>query len=231
MSEAIIEAIRNVITVDWLAVIMVAIMPVVELRGAIPIAVAMGFDPWISLLLAFVGSSLVVPILLLLLKPVLNLLKKIKWFSLFARAVEDLFNGKADEILEKVEKKGAVKDTKLADKIKFFGVMIFVAVPIPLTGVWTGAAVAVFLNLKFHKALISVVAGNLIAGLIVTAASLLFAEYLNIVIGVFAFIVIIMFCVFFYKIIKRMIKLSKEDKMAKIDSSDALNDKIDDENK
>jgi hypothetical protein len=66
------------------------------------------------------------------------------------------------------------------------GVALFVAVPLPLTGVWTGCLIAAILNLKYPKALLAVTVGNTIAALIVTVASVFFAAYINIMVAVFA---------------------------------------------
>ena len=107
-------------------------------------------------------------LLFFLLRPILNLLKKIKWFNKLACKVEDYFKSKADETLEKQAKKGS--KFKMSDTLlKQLGVFIFVAIPLPLTGVWTGTAIAVFLNLKFKEVVMPVMIGNLVAGLLISA--------------------------------------------------------------
>ena len=100
-----------------------------------------------------------------LLKPILNLIKKIKIFSRLAFKVEDYFNGKAEEALQAQTDRNKKKDGKF---LKQLGVFIFVAIPLPMTGVWTGTAIAVFLNLKFKDAILPVVIGNFIAGFIIS---------------------------------------------------------------
>lgn len=209
MSETIVEAVRSVISNDYLATMIIAFLPIIELRGAIPVGVAMGMSPWIALIFAYIGSTLAAPILLLLLKPILNLLKKIKIFNELAIAIEDIFNEKADQIIKKVEEKGKTNDHNIAEKIKLLGVFCFVAIPVPLTGVWTGTAIASFLNLPFWKGLAVVMLGNLIAGIIMTFISIVLAKYIEIIIGVFVFIVIIVFAIFIYKVIKKIIENKK----------------------
>ena len=78
---------------------------------------------------------------------------------------------------------------------------VFVAVPFPVTGVWTGTAIAVFLGLKFREALLPVAAGNLIAGAIITLLTFLFKDYVDIIIYALFAIAIVMLIVFIVKIV------------------------------
>ena len=88
MTEKIIDFVRELIGNDYFTTILISIIPIVELRGAIPAAMTMGISPWVSFALAWVGSALVSPILLLILRPVLNWMKKYKAFASLANAVE-----------------------------------------------------------------------------------------------------------------------------------------------
>lgn len=116
--------------------------------------------------IAYIGSTIVFVLVFFLLKPILNLLKKIKWFNGFAVKVENYFNSKANDTLSGQQE----KKTKLSEKaLKQLGVFIFVAIPLPMTGVWTGTAVAVFLNLDFKDVILPIVVGNAVAGLIISA--------------------------------------------------------------
>ena len=118
------------------------------------------------------GSTLVFFPIYFLLRPILNLLKRLKIISRFAEKIEKYFTDKAEETLKKQEKntEGHVLSQTL---IKQLGVFIFVAIPLPMTGIWTGTAIAVFLNLKFRHAVLPVVLGNLIAGLLICGLSAL----------------------------------------------------------
>ena len=80
--------------------------------------------------------------------------------------------------------------------------LIFVAVPFPVTGVWTGTAVAVFLGLKFREAILPLVIGNLIAGSIITLLTFLFADYVDIIIYSLFALAIVMLIYTIYKIAK-----------------------------
>ena len=81
--------------------------------------------------------------------------------------MEDYFKSKADDTLEKQANKNSKR--KMSDTLlKQLGVFIFVAIPLPLTGVWTGTAIAVFLNLKFKEVILPVMLGNVVAGLLIS---------------------------------------------------------------
>ena len=127
-----------------LAVAVVSMVPIVELKGGIPVGVRLGLGYWQSFLWAAVGSSLIcVPLLLLL-----PFLFKVP----FLRRVETLFREKAE---------------KVSPKLKYLGAFLFVAIPLPGTGVWTGCIVAVILGLRFAPAMLTIIAGNLVSGLAV----------------------------------------------------------------
>lgn len=165
------EFISSFIGNDYLATIIMSFIPLIELKGGIVFAWdKFGFI--ISLALAYVGSTLVFFPIYFLLRPILNLLKRLKIISRFAEKIEKYFTDKAEETLKKQEKntEGHVLSQTL---IKQLGVFIFVAIPLPMTGIWTGTAIAVFLNLKFRHAVLPVVLGNLIAGLLICGLSAL----------------------------------------------------------
>lgn len=185
MTDAIINFFENTIRNNVLTLIVIAIIPIIELRGSIPVGVAMGMPLWESFLWAWIGSSLVCPILLLILRPVLNWMKKTKWFRSLALAVESTFRSRADKVVRESERNDPGKMKK-----KMLGVYAFVAVPLPLTGVWTGTAVAAFLDMPFWKALVSVILGNLTAGAIVTTLTYFFKDYVDIILTVFLIIVL-----------------------------------------
>ena len=101
MTEKIIEAVRQLIGNDYLTTVLISMIPIVELRGAIPAAITMGIKPIVAFALAWAGSAIVSPILLLILRPVLNWMKKFKIFASLAQAIEDGFKGKAMKVIGK----------------------------------------------------------------------------------------------------------------------------------
>ena len=130
-------------------------IPIIELRGAIPMGAVFGMPMWLTYLLSILGNMLPVPFILLFIKKVLAWMtvSKIKFFNKIAGFLN-----------RKVEKN---KD-KIA-KYSFWGVCFFVAVPLPVTGAWTGSLVAAMLDMKFWKAILSCLFGVMIAGVVVTA--------------------------------------------------------------
>ena len=155
----------NIFGNEWGTFIM-SLVPMIELKGGIVFARSVGLSPLLAFFLAYVGSSVVFLLFFFLLVPILNLLKKIKFVGNFAERIENYIKERADKSL-KDRKKGDKKGlSELA--LKMLAVFIFVAIPLPLTGVWMGTAIAVFLGLKFHQAILPVFLGNLVAGLLIS---------------------------------------------------------------
>jgi len=141
-----------------LAVLIISALPVVELRAALPVAI-IGFEmPWhYALPLAIIGNLLPVPFILLFLDAITRWLSKI---ALFGRLLNWLF--------EHTRRRG-----KIIERYKRIGLVLFVAIPLPVTGAWTGSLVAVLFGLRFKHAFLSIFVGVFIAGVIVTCLSLL----------------------------------------------------------
>ena len=163
-----VEFLRNAIGNDVWATLIMSFVPLIELKGGIVFARGAGFGFLEALGLSYAGSTLVFIPIFFLLVPVLKLLKKIKFVNGFACKIENYFSDKAAETLKKETEKKR-KRVRSETFYKTLGVFIFVAIPLPMTGVWTGTAIAVFLGLKFREAVLPVAAGNLVAGLIISA--------------------------------------------------------------
>ena len=140
-------------------------VPLIELRGAIPVAVGMdlGLPEWAVLITAIVGNMIPVPIIYLFARKVLEWGSKVKWKP---------FKEFCNFCLKKGEKAGNKLLKKAGNYGTYFALYLFVAIPIPGTGAWTGTLAASILKLDFKKTLIAVLAGVLTAGLIMLAASL-----------------------------------------------------------
>ncbi len=166
------EFIANLIGNEFWATVVMSLVPMIELKGGIVFAWARGLGFLKSLGLAYLGSTIVFIPIFFLLRPILNLMKKVKWFNKLALKVEGYFEKKANETLEKQNVKQSKR--KISETLlKQLGVFIFVAIPLPLTGVWTGTAIAVFLNLKFKDSILPIVLGNLVAGLFISGLAAL----------------------------------------------------------
>ena len=139
----------------------VSMVPIIELRGAIPIGVGLfGGNPWICLIVAMVGNMLPVPIIYFFARKVLLWGKDKKYIGKFFTFC-----------IEKGEKGGEKLKAK-AGKGLFIALMLFVGIPLPGTGAWTGTLAASFLNMGFKKSIIAVMLGVLIAGIIMALASM-----------------------------------------------------------
>lgn len=160
-------------------VIIIAILPIAEARLAIPIALKCGLTPLQSFFYGFLGSSLISPLLLVALIPFINFLASTKIMGKIGQAFLKRVNSKAATAIGGGEYK------------KMLTATVFVAVPLPLTGVWTGCAVASILGIGYFKALLCIITGNFIASFLITIISDLFSEYINIIMAAFAFIALI----------------------------------------
>lgn len=218
MSAAIAEFFGN----GWIATFVLSMIPLIELKGAILVgSTTIGVVP--SFVMAYLGSTLVFVPLFFLLRPILNLLKRIKWFRRLAVKVEYLFEHKA----EKISKKGQDAGEK-ARVIMMWGVFAFVAVPLPMTGVWTGTAIAVFLGLKFWDAFFPVAVGNLVAGLLISLFTWIFKDYVQYVIlalGIGALALLVLFIVKVVRIQPPPERYSDTPKTQDSDSCDTENKK------
>ena len=137
-----------------LSVFICSMLPVIELRGSIPMAFAFGISWWEAYLISAIGNIFPVPFILLLINVI------IKWL---AKSKFKLLNKFANFLLSKVEKNRAK-----IEKYSFWGLCLFVAIPLPATGAWTGALVAGVIGMKSWKAFLSTMFGVMIAGAIVT---------------------------------------------------------------
>ena len=138
-----------------LYVFALSMVPVIELRGAIPLGAALGLPIYTNYLVSVVGNFLPVPFILLFIRHVLGWMKTTKHFSKIALWLE--------EKAEKHSDKGLRYAT--------FGLFLFVAIPLPGTGAWTGALVAALLRMRMKYAIPSILLGGMAAGVIMARAS------------------------------------------------------------
>ena len=206
MVDSLVNFLFGILKNDYLTVLFVSMFPLIELKGAIPVGQAAGLPLIRTALLSYIGSSLVCIPLFFLLIPVFNLLKKIKFIKKFVEKTECMLYGKAGKLAEKAQKgkigEGLSEEEKNAEasRLIFWALFAFVAIPLPLTGVWTGTAIAVFLNMKFKDAFIALVGGNFISGSLVTLFTFIFKEYVDIVILALGVIAVVMLIIAIVKI-------------------------------
>ena len=201
------EFISNLIGNDILATLVMSLFPLIELKGSIVFARLAGLDFLLSLLLSYLGSTIVFIAVYFLLKPILNLLKRFKFISSLAFKAESYCQEKAQEAIEKQKKKG--KGTNINQTLlKQLVVGIFVAIPLPMTGVWTGTAIAVFLNLKFKEVILPITIGNLIAGVLISLLAELCMAVWNI--AVLDYILYALFAIALVLLVVLIIKVAKQ---------------------
>lgn len=142
-----------------LAVFLTSMLPIIELRGALPLAINVFDIAWPkAFLISFIGNLVPIPFILWLLGPVVNILSKIKPLGKFFEWLFERTRRRGDELIEKYEE---------------IGLLAFVAIPLPMTGAWTGALIAFLFGLDFKKSCLIIALGVFIAGVIVTCLCLL----------------------------------------------------------
>ncbi len=133
------------------AVLLMGAAPVGELRMAIPLGFYLGLTPFKTFILSVIGNIIPIAPILFFLEPISNRLRK---FKIFARFFDWLF--------ERARKKAVS-----VQKYEFWGLAIFVAIPLPMTGAWTGAIIGSLFKMRFRDAFISITLGVIGAGIIV----------------------------------------------------------------
>ena len=141
---------------DYLNILFLSMMPVTELRGAIPIGIAMNLDPIGVYIASVIGSSLVAIPLILTFRHILNFIREISFLKNIAQKIDNKI-------------KSSMKKLKSASVL---GIILFVGVPLPTTGTWTAAAIASILHMRIREAFLGIVVGNMMAGVIVSAISM-----------------------------------------------------------
>ncbi len=140
------------------SVLLMSMMPVVELRGAIPLGVSLGMTPFNAAVIAVIGNSFIVPILLLIITPLFNHFKKLSALRGFVNRYEER----------------AAKKIHKYRQYRLLGLFLLVAIPLPMTGAYTGCVAAVLTKVSFKKASMAIIAGVITAGFIVYILSYYF---------------------------------------------------------
>ena len=138
---------------EFIWTLLVSMVPVVELRGGIPFGVAAGLPVWLAYLAAVIGNIIPVPFIIVYIRRIFQWLRRRM--------------PKLNSMVDKLEQKAHLKG-KTVTKYKYLGLAIFVAIPLPGTGAWTGALVAAFLDMPLRKALPSIIVGVLVAGIAIS---------------------------------------------------------------
>lgn len=149
MTESLAEWFANALGAlpGELIIFIVSMVPILELRGGLIVASILQIDIVPAVIICFIGNLIPVPIILRFITPIFSWLKKTRLFK---------------PIVEKLEKKSMGKSDKIK-KFEFWGLVLFVGIPLPGTGAWTGSLIAALLDIKFKKAFPAVVLGLFVA--------------------------------------------------------------------
>lgn len=143
---------------EFIFTMLVSMIPIVELRGGLPFGVALGLPYPVAFTAAVIGNILPAPFIVVYIRRIFQ------WM----RRRLPRFNG----VVDKLENKAHLKGNKV-NKYKYLGLFLFVGVPLPGTGAWTGSLAAAFLDMPLRKALPSIIAGVILAGCIMTGLTYL----------------------------------------------------------
>ena len=151
--EALVRLFSQTIPAE-LTVFVLSLMPVIELRGGVPFGMAvLGLPAYLAFPAAVVGNLIPAPFIIVYIRRI---------FLWIRRKVPRL-----NHLVDKLERKAHLKGQKVT-KYKYLGLLLFVAIPLPGTGAWTGSLAAAFLDMPLRKALPSIIAGVLIAGVAIS---------------------------------------------------------------
>jgi len=138
---------------EALITFVVSMLPIIELRGAIPLGVGLGLHPLYAMIVSMVGNMVPVPFIIFFIRKIFAWLrKKSKWLEGVVLKIEARAEGKWAEI----------------HKYELLGLFIFVAIPLPGTGAWTGALIAALMNMRIRNAMLCIFGGVIVAGLVIT---------------------------------------------------------------
>lgn len=140
-----------------LATFIVSMLPVVELRGAIPVGVALGLPVWQAAIISIIGNIIPSPFIIAFIRVIMDWLRT--------------KSARMQKFVEWLERKGTGKNADTVRKYEFWGLMIFVGIPLPGTGAWTGSLVAACLDIRMKRAIPAIILGVIVAGIIVSLAT------------------------------------------------------------
>ena len=168
---------------EYIKLMFLSIVPVIELRGAIPLGIAMNLNPIYVYLSCLIGSSIVSITVVLVFRQVIDYLRYRKYFNIVIRWVDAKIESRA-------------KKLKAASRL---GLIVFVGVPLPTTGSWSGAALASILKMRIKDALLGIFIGNAIAGAIMLGVTLHISESSTEMIISYVLLVLLGMGIYIYK--------------------------------
>ena len=168
---------------EYIKLLFLSMIPVIELRGAIPLGIAMKLNPIYVYIFSLLGSTLIAIPIVILFRSIIDYLRHKKYFNKVIRWVDRQIEGKAKKL----------------KAVSIIGIILFVGIPLPTTGSWSAAAIASIFKMRIRDAVIGIFIGNSIAGIIMSTISLHLADNFKITpiaILILIIILIVMYCVF-----------------------------------
>ena len=165
---------------EYLKLLFLSMVPIIELRGAIPLGIAMDLEPIYLYIICVIGSSIISVPVVLMFRQIIDFLRYRKYFNKVIRWIDKKIEGRA-------------KKLKAASIV---GLIVFVGVPLPTTGSWSGAALASIFKMRILDSLLGIFVGNAIAGAIILIVSMHVAEGTSIELILVALIAVVLGCYF-----------------------------------
>lgn len=158
MSDSITHFLASLGIGEELSMFIISLIPFIELRGGILWGHALDMEPLRVFAICFLANCLPIPFVILLARPIFAWLKRFRLFAKLIHKIESTIEKKADKVK--------------ANKFEMLGLFLFVAIPLPGTGAYTGSLIAALLEMRLKHAVPAIVFGVFVAGLIMTFASM-----------------------------------------------------------
>ena len=158
LARTLVDAFGSLTSLKYgreLIIFIISLMPILELRGGLIAAALLGLDGLRSFIICFIGNIIPIPFILWFITPIFDYLKKTKLFKGLVTKLENKANNKKDKI----------------ERLQYWGLFLFVGIPLPGTGAWTGCLIAALLNMNKKKAMLYAILGVVMAGIIMMILS------------------------------------------------------------
>lgn len=149
LAQALSNALSGVIPGEWI-IFIISMIPILELRGGLLVASLLHIEMWKACIICMIGNIIPIPFILLFIKKIFAIMKRFKIFRPMVEKLEEKAMGKSDRI----------------KKYEFLGLVLFVGIPLPGTGAWTGSLIAALLDVDIKKASLAIFIGLIMASII-----------------------------------------------------------------
>lgn len=141
---------------EYIKLMFLSMVPIIELRGAIPLGIAMNLNPFYVYCICVIGATLIAIPIVVLFRNIIEYLRHKKYFNKIIRLIDRKIEGRAKKL----------------KAVSIIGVIVFVGIPLPTTGSWSAAAIASILKMRLRDSILGIFIGNAIAGLIMSVLTL-----------------------------------------------------------